>query len=149
MSALQYAVSTSKLSLKSLDAIQWVFLLVLRLWLAKVFFLSGLTKIQSWETTLMLFEYEYAVPLLSPYFAAVLATIAELIIPIALVLGLFTRLTIIALFLLNLVAAISYPDISPAGVKDHLIWALACIVLFFYGPGLAALDYFIRRKWFE
>ena len=149
MSALQYAVSTSKLSLKSLDAIQWVFLLVLRLWLAKVFFLSGLTKIQSWETTLMLFEYEYAVPLLSPYFAAVLATIAELIIPIALVLGLFTRLSIIALFLLNLVAAISYPDISPAGVKDHLIWALACIVLFFYGPGLAALDYFIRRKWFE
>lgn len=32
--------------------------LALRLWVANEFFKSGLTKIQSWETTLQLFQYE-------------------------------------------------------------------------------------------
>ena len=41
-----------------------------RFWLARVFFLSGLTKIQSWDSTLSLFESEYAVPLLPPELAA-------------------------------------------------------------------------------
>jgi hypothetical protein len=30
--------------------------LAIRLWVAKVFFMSGLTKVQSWDTTLSLFE---------------------------------------------------------------------------------------------
>lgn len=145
----QHLVKSLNISLKGVDAVQWVFLLVLRCWLAKVFFLSGLTKIQSWETTLMLFEYEYAVPLISPYLAAVMATSAELIIPVLLVVGFFTRLNIIALFVLNLVAAISYPDISPAGEKDHLMWGLACLMIFVSGPGVAAIDYFIRKWWID
>src|SRR3954471_4532739 len=35
--------------------------LAVRFWLARVFFMSGLTKIQSWDSTLSLFENEYAV----------------------------------------------------------------------------------------
>ena len=38
--------------------------LVVRLWVAAVFFKSGLVKIQSWDTTILLFTNEYHVPLL-------------------------------------------------------------------------------------
>jgi putative oxidoreductase len=139
----------AKFSLDKIEMTQTVFLLLLRLWLAKVFFMSGLTKIQSWDTTLMLFEYEYSVPLISPVLAAWTSTVAELAIPVLLVFGLLTRLNVVALFILNIVAAISYADISFAGEKDHIIWGLMMMVLFFYGPGKLSLDrllvkYFIK-----
>ena len=133
-------------ALSGITSLRSVFLLGLRLWLAKVFYMAGLTKIQSWDTTLMLFEYEYAVPLIPFNVAAYLSTAAELAIPVFLVLGLFTRLNILALFVLNYVAAISYPDISFAGEKDHIIWGLMMAVLFIYGPGKVAVDWFIERK---
>ncbi len=136
----------SSISLKGIESLQGLFILGLRLWLARVFFMSGLTKIQSWDSTLMLFEYEYAVPYLPFELAAWMATAAELAIPVFLVAGLLTRLNIVALFALNAVAAISYPDISAAGEKDHLIWGLMMLVLFFYGPGKISIDYFLRKK---
>lgn len=132
--------------LGAIETLQAVFLLGLRLWLAKVFFMSGLTKIQSWDTTLMLFEYEYSVPIIPFDIAAYLATAAELIIPVLLVAGLLTRLNVIALFILNYIAMISYPDISIAGEKDHIMWAIAIATLFFFGPGKAALDHFIWKR---
>ena len=51
---------------KMLDILAPVLDIILRIWVAKVFFQSGLTKIQSWDTTMMLFQYEYNVPILSP-----------------------------------------------------------------------------------
>ena len=80
----------------------------IRLFVASVFFKAGLTKIASWSTTLTLFEYEYAVPLLPPELAAWLATAAELTLPVLLVLGLGTRLSALALFVFNAVAVISW-----------------------------------------
>jgi putative oxidoreductase len=130
----------AKFSIDNIEMTQSAFLLFLRLWLAKVFFMAGLTKIQSWDTTLMLFEYEYSVPLISSVLAAWMATAAELVIPVLLVVGLLTRLNVVALFILNIVAAISYADLSFAGEKDHIIWGLMMMVLFFYGPGKLALD---------
>ena len=53
-----------------------------RFWLARVFFLSGLTKIQSWDSTLSLFENEYAVPFLPPELAAYMGTFTELFFPV-------------------------------------------------------------------
>src|SRR5881628_931209 len=62
-----------------------------RLFVAAVFFQSGLTKIANWSSTLSLFENEYAVPLLPPQVAAFLGTGVELFFPVLLVLGLGTR----------------------------------------------------------
>jgi putative oxidoreductase len=115
-------------------------LLGFRLYLAKVFFASGMTKIQSWSTTLDLFRYEYAVPLLSPEVAAWLAAAAELSLPVLLVLGLLTRPAALALFIFNLVAMTSYPDISPAGEWQHLLWGVMIAVIFIFGPGKVSLD---------
>ncbi len=118
----------------------------LRLWVARVFWNSGLTKIQSWDTTLMLFEYEYAVPLIPFDVAAVLATGVELGAPILLVLGLGTRVGALALFVLNAVAVIAYADISIAGIKDHYLWGALLMVTFFHGPGKLSVDHFLGKK---
>lgn len=117
-----------------------VALLLLRIWLAWIFFKSGLLKLQSWEVTLELFAYEYAVPLLPPHLAAILATAAELLLPPLLVLGLLTRPVALALLILSTVAAVSYPDISAAGIKDHQLWGLGFIWLCLQGAGLLSLD---------
>ncbi|MCW5626330.1 MAG: DoxX family protein, partial [Burkholderiales bacterium] len=63
----------------------------IRLYVAQVFFLAGLTKIRDWETTLFLFEDEYHVPLLSPPIAAALGTFGELVFPVLLAVGLGSR----------------------------------------------------------
>ncbi|MDM8545104.1 DoxX family protein [Candidatus Venteria ishoeyi] len=118
----------------------------LRFWVAKIFFMSGLTKIDSWSSTLALFEYEYAVPLLPPHFAAYLGTGAELFFPVLLVIGLFSRFAALSLFIFNLVAMYSYPDLGIAGIKDHMLWGTMLAVTFFHGSGALSLDYWIYRK---
>lgn len=132
--------------LSYINQLQSVFSLLLRGWLAQVFFMSGLTKIQNWQTTLMLFEYEYAVPVISFELAAWLATGAELLIPILLIVGALTRPAALALLILNFVAMTSYPDISAAGTNEHMMWGFMIASLFFYGAGKLSLDYLIARK---
>ncbi len=81
-------------------------LLFFRCWVAWVFLKSGLLKIGDWETTLLLFEYEYAVPLLPFELAAYLATFTELVFPIFLIAGVGTRFFAIALSLVNIMAVV-------------------------------------------
>ena len=117
----------------------------MRLYLAKVFFMSGLTKFQDWNITLSLFQNEYHVPLLSPAVAAALGTTAELSFPVYFVLGFGTRFAAVALFVFNIVAAMSYPELSDAGLKDHILWGALMSVVFVYGPGKLALDRWLER----
>ncbi len=130
-----------------IDKLQPLFALVLRLYVARVFFMSGLIKLSSWAGTLALFENEYHVPVLPPYLAAVLGTAAEIGLPVLLAAGLATRAAALALFVFNIVAATSYPDLSPAGLKDHVLWGALLLVTFVYGPGKLALDHWLRRRY--
>jgi putative oxidoreductase len=129
-----------------IDRSQPVFALALRVYVARVFFLSGLTKLHDWNVTLALFRNEYHVPLLPPAVAAVLGTSAELGLPILLFTGFGTRFAAVALFAFNIVAAISYPDLSAAGLKDHVLWGALLLVLFFYGPGNLSVDRFFEQR---
>lgn len=122
--------------------------LAIRIWVGMVFFQSGLTKIQSWDTTLSLFENEYAVPLLPPQLAAYMGTAAELTLPVFLVLGLGGRLAAAALFVFNIVAVLSYPDLGEVGLKDHQYWGLLLLVPLLHGPGKISVDHFLRRRLF-
>jgi putative oxidoreductase len=130
---------------RAIDRLQPLLALAMRLYVASVFLRSGMIKVQSWTSTLALFENEYHVPLLSPTLAAYLGTAAELGLPILLILGLGTRLATLALFAFNIVAVISYPDLSDAGLKDHMLWGALLLVLFVYGPGKIALDRLLDR----
>jgi putative oxidoreductase len=126
------------------EKVQPLFGLVLRLYVARVFFASGLVKLQSWDSTLALFENEFHVPVLPPQAAALLGTGAEIFLPVLLALGIGTRFSAFALFVFNIVAVISYPDLSDAGLKEHVLWGALLLVTLVYGPGKLALD-----RWFE
>ena len=119
--------------------------LVLRIWVGMAFFRSGLTKIGSWDATLGLFENEYHVPLLPPHLAAYLGTAAELGLPVLLILGLGGRLAAAALFIFNIVAVVSYPDLGAVGLKDHQVWGLMLLVTLLHGPGRLSIDHLIRK----
>lgn len=131
---------------QTLDWLSPLSILGLRLWVAWVFFRSGMTKINSWDSTLYLFEYEYAVPLLSPEMAAYLGAAAELSLPILLALGLAGRFGAIALFVFNVVAVLSYPDLNAAGIRDHQVWGLMLLVPLLHGPGKLSVDYWLCKK---
>ncbi len=121
-------------------------LLTCRFWVAWVFFNSGLVKIASWQSTLYLFEFEYQVPLISWELAAYLGTATELIVPIFIVLGLFTRPMALLLFVLNIVAVLSYPLLWEKGFHDHQLWGLMMLVVLVWGPGPYSCDQFLRSK---
>lgn len=137
--------------LKFLDLLTPVADLLARLWVAKIFFLSGLTKIENWQTTLMLFQHEYMVPLLPPTFAAYLGTGFELVLPVLLVLGLGGRIAIFIFFIYNIMCVVSYHFLwTPAGqigLNDHIEWGLLLMLLMCHGPGKFSLDCLFRRCW--
>jgi len=75
--------------------------LAARFGIAGIFFLSGRTKVEGpltvSESAYALFREEYRVPILPPEIAVHLAAYAEHLFPVLLVLGLFTRLSALAL----------------------------------------------------
>jgi len=122
-------------------------LLVARVAIAAVFFLSGRTKVTGWielkPSTYTLFSSEYALPLIPPEWAAHLATYAEHLFPLLLVLGLLTRPSAAALLGMTLVIEVFvYPDAWPV----HLTWAGLLLPLLAYGGGAWSLDRLMLGK---
>ncbi|MCW8348840.1 DoxX family protein [Vibrio sp. ZSDZ65] len=120
-------------------------LLFCRIWVAWVFFNSGLTKIASWDSTLYLFEYEYHVPLLPWQLAAYMGTAAELVLPVFLALGLLCRPMAAILFVFNITAVVSYPVLWEQGFYDHQLWGLMILIVVVWGPGPLSADKIIRN----
>lgn len=121
--------------------------LAARIAVAATFFLSARTKVEGLltikDTTFLLFAEEYKLPLLPPEFAAHMATYAEHLFPILLVLGLCTRLS--ALALLGMTATIQifvYPDAWPT----HLTWAVPMLYLIGRGGGDWTVDHRLGIK---
>lgn len=121
-------------------------LLFCRLWVAWVFFNSGLTKIATWDSTLYLFEYEYQVPILPWQLAAYMGTAAELILPVFVALGLLTRPMAAILFVFNIIAVVSYPVLWEQGFFDHQLWGLMILIVVVWGPGPLSVDNVVRNK---
>ena len=130
---------------KALNALQGVAALLARLYLAKVFFMSGLTKLRDWDITLALFMDEYKVPLLSPEVAAVMGTAGELALPVLLVFGLGTRFAALGLSVVNVVAVLSLTEIAPAALQQHVFWGTLLAAIAIFGPGRLALDHWVQR----
>jgi putative oxidoreductase len=123
-----------------------IFLLFLRFAASIPFFNSGMLKISGWDSTLYLFEEVYQVPVLNFVVAAYLGTAAELILPIFIVLGLFTQVNVLMLFAVNVVAVLSYPTLWEGGFYDHKMWGLMLFFIAFCGAGRVSIDYFLNRK---
>lgn len=120
-------------------------LLVQRLGIAAIFFLSGRTKVDGIftmkDSTFFLFQTDYALPFTPPVPAAYMAATAEHIFPILLVLGLFTRGAALALLGMTLVIEVFvYPD----AWATHLSWAGLLLPLIALGGGRISLDHIFR-----
>jgi putative oxidoreductase len=125
---------------KVLDALQPAATLLARLYVAQVFFSSGLTKLRDWDITVSLFTDEYKVPLLSPQLAAAMGTAGEIALPVLLALGLGGRFAALGLSVVNLVAVISLSDIAPAALQQHITWGVLLAALALFGPGRWSFD---------
>lgn len=122
-----------------------IFDLAARLYLAHVFFKSGLTRFKDFQSgnfdnQILLFEDEHPVPGLSPEFAAGATTIAELILPILLAFGLFGRVGAAGILIMTAVIELTYGHFA-----DHILWAFLAATIFIKGPGLISVDHFLLQ----
>jgi putative oxidoreductase len=150
MSVTSRIWAPNQFAARSLDALQPLVALVARLYVSWQFLKSGQIKLESWDSTLYLFENEYHTPVLSPHVAAVAGTFGELFFPTLLALGLFGRLGAIGLFCVNLMAVIAYSQVlladgSEAALGQHILWASILIFLIAFGPGKFSLDRLVGK----
>jgi putative oxidoreductase len=130
-------------------AIDAVALLAGRLLLARTFLLSGLTKWNGFtirDDTFYLFSDEYfgsyGLPQGFTDAMAIAASFGEIILPLLLILGLFTRMAATGILLMTLVIQIFvYPD---AWWTVHAWWATVALLLMARGPGRVSLDRLLR-----
>ncbi|CAN5500549.1 DoxX family protein [soil metagenome] len=121
--------------------------LIDRVAIAAIFFLSGRTKVEGWltvtDSAYSLFRDEYKLPLVPVEVAANVAAWSEHLFPLLLVLGLFTRLSALALLGMTLVIQLLvYPDAWPT----HLSWAGLLLYLVGRGAGVLSLDRLLRIR---
>nr|WP_246565123.1 DoxX family protein [Ancylobacter sonchi] len=126
---------------------------VLRVALALPFLRSGLTRWDGFLSlsagTQFLFEEqfrlhvfggEYAFP--APDQLALATAIAEIALPILLIVGLGTRLAALGLLAMTGVIQLVFPD---GWVNFHLYWAAMAISIIAIGPGVISLDHWIAK----
>jgi putative oxidoreductase len=126
--------------------------LVLRIGLAIPFWRSGINKwdgfLQLNDVAIFLFSSEFKLHLPggpysypAPGIMAFAAGAAEILLPIALVLGLATRLAAAGLLVMTLVVQLTVPE----GWPLHLTWAAMALAIMAWGPGRMSLDQGIAR----
>jgi putative oxidoreductase len=118
--------------------------LAARVFPAAVFWQSARTKVEGFsikDSTWFLFEHVYALPVIPPAWAAVLATLAEHVLPVLLVLGLASRLSALGLLVMTAVIQVF---VFPEAWVTHGLWAAALLVVLARGPGRLSLDHLLR-----
>jgi len=120
---------------------------VARVSMASLFLQSGRTKVDGWlhvsDGAVELFRDEYKLPVLSPELAAHVSAYAEHLFPVLLVVGLFTRLSALALLgMTTVIEVFVYPDAWPT----HLSWAGLLLYLVARGAGPISMDRLLGIK---
>jgi putative oxidoreductase len=124
-----------------------VFNLAARIWMGKIFLDSGLARVINWDKQEFLFQEEYKLGLLSPKLWAIITTGAELVLPVMLFAGLFTRVPALGLLIMtafiHFVVGFANDDyLAPY----HYVWMLAFGYLVIRGGGPLSVDGFIKSQ---
>jgi putative oxidoreductase len=151
MSILDVVLAPSTLAARIFNPFQPLVALSARLYVSWQFLQSGFLKATTWNSTLALFQNEYHTPWLTPHDAAVAGTFGELFFPALLVIGFLGRLGAVGLFVVNVMAVVSYSQVlladgSEAALGQHVLWGCLLLFLITYGPGKLSLDYFLNRS---
>jgi uncharacterized membrane protein YphA (DoxX/SURF4 family) len=112
----------------------------IRIWLAQVFFVSGMLKVTHWPTALDLAATEYPVSWMNPVTAAYTGAAIEVICPVFLVVGLMTRYAAVPMLILSLVIQFSYQAFD-----SQIFWACLFGWYAVQGAGPLSLDRVLRR----
>jgi putative oxidoreductase len=126
---------------------------VLRIALALPFLRSGLTRWDGFLSlslgTQFLFEEQFKLhvfggeyPLPAPDQLALMTAIAEIGLPILLIVGLGTRFAALGLLVMTGVIQLVFPD---GWANFHLYWAALAISIIAIGPGVIAIDHWIAK----
>lgn len=115
-------------------------LLGIRILIGLVFLKSGLVKFSNVDSAILLFKYEYNVPILSPVFAAYSAMIFEIGCGALLIAGAFTRIAALPLVAMTLVIQF-FVFQNP----EHFYWLSLLLVLAIYGGGKISLDCLAKK----
>lgn len=151
--------ASTRIDLSSRHASEAIALLA-RIGLAFTFWLSGQTKIEGlvldplglqvqwgWphisESALELFRSEYALPLVPPDWAALMAATAEHALPLMLILGLGTRVAALGVLGMTLVIQLF---VYLLAFPTHALWAASALALLVHGGGRLALDRPLARR---
>jgi putative oxidoreductase len=125
--------------------------LLLRVGLAVPFFRSGLTKWESFgvlsETPIFQFEEDFKIlgteqGIPFPLFSAYASSIAEIVLPILLVIGLFSRTAALGLIAMTAVIQLVMWD----GWPIHITWLAMAAGIVALGGGRLSLDHFLSKK---
>jgi putative oxidoreductase len=124
-----------------LDWLRAPALLAARLYVSYVFFNSGLQSLRDWAGTVWLYQNEFHVAVLPPHIAAVVGTAGELLLPPLVALGLLGRFSALGLFVVNLVALLSYMyALQVPAIMFHFIWGGLILMIALWGPGAWSVD---------
>lgn len=115
--------------------------LLIRLWLAQAFWVSGILKLSDWEGAVYLATHEYPVSWMDPHTAAWVGVTIELLCSVFLALGLLTRFAALALCALVLVSQFEY-----VALQANLLQALLLGWLVIMGAGAISFDRLLGRN---
>jgi putative oxidoreductase len=127
---------------------------VLRIALALPFLRSGLTRWNGFlslsDATIFLFENQFklhvlgaVVALPAPDALAFLVAMAEIVLPVLLLIGLATRFAALGLLVMTGVIQLVFPD---GWANFHLYWAALALAILALGPGALSLDRLIDLR---
>ena len=134
-----------------LDWLRSPTLLAARLYVSYVFFNSGLQSLRDWAGTVWLYQNEFHIAVLPPHVAAVVGTAGELLLPPLVAFGLLGRFGALGLFVVNLVALLSYMyALQVPAIMFHFIWGGLILMIALWGPGAWSIDAWrlVRRERF-
>jgi putative oxidoreductase len=126
---------------RRLEGLGWSILdLIVRIGVAQQFFVSGVLKVTNWQAALYLAENEYRVSWMNPVTAAYTGAAIEVVCPVFLVVGLFTRYASIPMLILSLVVQFNYN-----AVDSQLFCAALLAWLVIRGAGSFSIDSLVRH----
>lgn len=128
--------------------------LAIRLYMANIFFKSGWLRFQdylngTWDNQIIAFTEYHPTPGLSPEMAAIMGTGGELILPILLAFGLFTRVGAAGLLVMTLVIQFGVPEEYGIYNVEHYYWMLLLAVPMLKGGNILSIDGLAQRFLFN
>ncbi len=115
-------------------------LLSIRVFIGLVFLKSGLAKFANIDSAILLFEYEYQVPIISPIFGAYSSMFFEIFCGISLIAGFLARLSSLPLIAITLVIQFLVFE-----NQEHFYWLFLLFTILIYGSGKISCDAILSK----